>query len=219
MLTCFICCSCFASAAIKKKELSNVLPTDSLIVTFINAPCGKINIGGKNRSQYDIITANMGIVWTDNKQYIEVINKRNGNKYKISASSYKEVGKPSINDFIKERYTADKGANGFYDNLKSEAQYLEKYSWDIISETANIPTSLKLNDDCYIVLTSIPGYSQIIADYDDETNEFIISTDMLEKAGVNCKELGKYRFHLDYVHDRVKEPLTDFFKLRIIDPK
>lgn len=202
--------------AANKKSMGDVNPTDQFRIDFVNTPTGKILIGGHTLSEGQNFFAKESITWESKNYWIEVTNRRNGNRYKISGHTYSEVGESSLNNYIRKKYTADKGTADFIKAKEATGKFLGRYVWDIINNELYIPISLVLNDNCAIMLTSIPDNISIIADYDDETNEFIITSDMLKSKGIDATKIAQYVFHVDYIHNGIKEPLTDQFRMRYI---
>lgn len=199
-----------------KNSLGDVLPSDRFKIEFINTSSGKINIGGISYSKDDKFSASSSIKWENPNHFIDVVNLRNGNRYTVSGHSYSDVNETSMNNYIRKKYTADKGGADFDKLIQSNGEFLSRYTWDIIRDKLTIPFNLQLDDNHGVVLLSIPDNILIVADFDDETNELIITSAMLQEKGINPKEIGKYVFHVEYEYNGVRKSLTDEFRMRYI---
>lgn len=217
LLTLLAFCVIFSTfAKTNKKEMGDVLPSDIFKIEFVNTPNGKIIIGNKSYFKGDRISASSHIKWENPNHYIEVTNTRNGNPYTISGHSYKDVKESSLNNYIRVKYTADKGGADFEKLIKTNGKFLSRYTWDIIQDELKIPLNLLLDDNHGIIFFSIPDNIQFVADYDDETNEIIITSEILSKNGIDPKQIGKYVFHVEYEYDGQRKALTDEFRMRYI---
>lgn len=203
-------------AKVKKNTMGDVLPSDIFKIEFVNTPDGKITIGNKSYSKDGRFSASNPISWDNLNHYIDVVNTRNGNRYRISGHSYKDVKESSLNNYIRAKYTADKGGADFDKLIQSNREFLSQYTWDIIQDKLMIPFNLLLDDNHGIIFFSIPDDIQIVADYDDETNELIITSEMLRAKGIDPKQIGKYVFHVEYEYDGKRKALTDEFRMRYI---
>lgn len=207
-------CGSTSTWAAGKTSKGDVNPSDQFQIDFVNTPNGKIVIGEKDLEKGGIFLASQTIRWQNKKNWIEISNTRTGYRYKVSGYSYDEVGENSLNNFIRKRYTASKG---FDDALRSTGEFLSRYTWDIIDGELRIPINLQLDDSHGIILNAIPSNIEIVADYDDETNEIIITSEILSSRGIEPSKVGQYVFHVEYVHNGIRNALTDEFRMRYID--
>ena len=209
-------------AADKKNNIVDVSPTDIFHIDYVYTPSqglnsGKISIGNKTLQKGCEFQASQSISWIYKTHYIIVTNMRNGNRYKISECDYKDTNASSLLEYIRRKYIADKGSRlDIKQSINEHRKYLSRFTWSIINESVEIPVTLTLDDNHGFIIKSIPGSLEVVLDFDDETNEIIITTEMIQSMGIELKNLENFKFHLEYEHNGIKEPITDSFSLRYI---
>jgi len=197
---------CFAS-----QSAGDVQPNDVFTISFVNAANGEIKIGGVLKHKRESFRANSPIQWKLDRDYIEARNTRTNKPYKISAKSYRKESATSLNDFIRKKYTCDKGAN---DNYNSIGEYLSRYPWDMIDDEVEIEIPLILDENHMIVFSSIPGNKAFYPDYDSEEQTIYITRQKLIEAGISIFDLEKLRFHVEYQVGDVSYGITDNLMLQ-----
>lgn len=185
----------------------DIQPNDNFIISFVNASNGEIKIGGTFKRKGDSFLAKSPIQWKQEMDYICARNIRTKRPYKISAKTYNKASATSLNDFIRKKYTCDKGANESYYAI---SKYLNRYPWDIINDEVAIPIPLPLDDKHLIIISSIPGSNKAFyPDYDPEKREIYITKQMLLNNGIDISELENIRFHVEYQVDDTVHGITD----------
>ncbi len=207
----FVTVVCYA--AVNKSE--DVQPNDRFVISFVNAKKGVITIGGASKQKGDTFLAKAPIQWQKDIDYICARNQRTRVPYKISAKTYRKASASSINDFIRKRYTCDKGADKKYSKI---GKYLSRYPWDMIDDEIAIPITLPLDDSHILIFSSIPGNKKFFAEYDTENGIAYITKEALDSAKITVNDLQNTLFHVEYIADDEVHGLTDNFIIQYFNP-
>lgn len=206
----FVSLECFA-----KVSANDIHNDDIFKIKFINASGQKILINGNKTQKNSTFRADSKITWANSGDYIRAENLRTHIDYKISGTEYKRLGATSLANYIHKRYTGTKGGRDNSD-FESEGYYLSNFPWELLDGEVEIPVNMKIDDNNYYVLRSVPYDKVIVAQIDEDDGKIFITQEALTNEGILPIDIHNYTFRVVYIHDNSSTTLTDNFIINYI---
>ena len=202
---------CLSFGYSKRKTVASIERDDRLRIETVGNKTGTVLIDDTLRKRGDKFIAKQKITLLDN-EYIVVTNMRTGARQTLRNSELRSSKTSSFYTFIRKKHAAGKGRSDF-------KALLERYPWPMIEDTIRIPTSMRLDDDHYFVLKTIPGYKELTPiPYDPETNELVLTKEYFQENNIKLEEGIDYTFFVDYWYFPDHQVLTDSFIIQYVNP-
>lgn len=185
----------------------DIYEDDICIIEYVNTNTGYIRIGNQELKKGQRFYVSQTIHWCSDNHSLKVRNVRTGQILGICAKQFKNEAGSLLSWYIRTKKLDSKGYTAMK-NLLSQTFYM-------IDDTIRIQSKLYMDDNHGYIVRSIPDNIEIILPFDDETNEIVISRQLLKKHGIQI-ENAPLRCHVEFWENRNPKALTDNMRIEYI---
>lgn len=202
---------CLSFGYSKRKTVGSIERDDRLRIEKVGNKTGIVKIDDTPHKRGDKFIANQRVTLLDS-EYIVVTNMRTGARQTLTNKELRWSNTSSLNTFIRKKYAAGKGRSDF-------KALLERYPWPMIEDTIRIPTSMRMDDNHYFFLKTIPDYRELSPiPFDTVTNELVLTKEYFQENDIQLEEESDYSFFVIYWDEPNLQVITDEFIIQYFNP-